>query len=277
MKTIAKLATYGAAVAVTFGGALAVGAAVGPIDVAGGSHARHAPTVATAPPRGLAVAAAGYRLELETTTIGPDSPSEFAFRVVDDAGATVTNFQELHQERLHLIVLSRNLVDYRHLHPTMDQSGRWTVALPALAPGSYRVFADFQPDGADNLTLGSDITVPGNVRGVAIPNPRTVSTVGGYTVVMDATPAVGNIEISFVVELNGQAVGTESYLGAAGHLVAIRSGDLAYLDVHPHDTNSSPATFTAGFPTAGTYRLFFDFSHDGTVRTATFTVVVPTP
>ena len=34
-------------------------------------------------------------------------------------------------------------------------------------------------------------------------------------------------------------------------------------------------TFTAEFPTAGLYRLFFDFSVDGTVRTASFTVYVP--
>jgi len=30
--------------------------------------------------------------------------------------------------------------------------------------------------------------------------------------------------------------------------------------------------FIAELPSAGTYRLFFDFAHDGEVRTAAFTV-----
>ena len=67
---------------------------------------------------------------------------------------------------------------------------------------------------------------------------------------------------------------TEPYLGAAGHLVVIREGDLGYLHVHPLDGEAGPVRFAAEFPTPGTYRLFFDFSSGGTVRTASFTVDV---
>ena len=50
-------------------------------------------------------------------------------------------------------------------------------------------------------------------------------------------------------------------------------GDLAYLHVH----SASPATpgpveFAAEVPSAGTYRVFFDFQVGGVVRTADFTV-----
>jgi hypothetical protein len=158
----------------------------------------------------------------------------------------------------------------------MDTRGRWTVALPALAPGSYRVFADFQPDGAANITLGADIAVPGTSGVVALAAPSSVTTVGGYSVTLTGTPAVGEQELSFAVSLGGAPVRTDPYLGAAGHLVAIRSGDLAYLHVHPHANAADPVvTFTGEFPTAGTYRLFFDFSAGGAVHTAAFTVAVP--
>lgn len=158
----------------------------------------------------------------------------------------------------------------------MDASGRWTVDLPTLTPGSYRVFADFQPDGADNLTLGTDVTVAGDVEDTDVPEPSAFSLTGDYHVMLAGTPRVGETELSFTVELGGEQVRTDPYLGAAGHLVAIRSGDLAYLHVHPHtDDTTSVVTFTGEFPTAGTYRLFFDFSHNGEVRTAAFTVVVP--
>jgi hypothetical protein len=71
----------------------------------------------------------------------------------------------------------------------------------------------------------------------------------------------------------------EPYLGAYGHLVALRAGDLAYLHVHPEGEEpaagqlSGPSvTFSAEAPTAGRYLLYLDFQVDGKVHTATFTV-----
>ena len=281
MSTAGKLAAFAALVAVVFGGAAAVGAAVGPIDVgtgttAHGSHDTGSTSVAD-PPRGLAIAVDGYRLVLDTTTVANGEPSSFGFEIVDDIGTPVTAFDELHTRPLHLIVLSRNMVDYLHLHPTMDVHGHWTVELPPLSPGSYRVFADFQPTGSANLTLGADVAVPGDPPPVTMPAPSGVATADPYTVTMAGTPTTGDSELSFTVEVDGNVVQTDPYLGAAGHLVAIRNGDLAYLHVHPHDVGTTSAvTFTTEFPSAGTYRLFFDYSHDGTVRTASFTVDVAT-
>ena len=61
--------------------------------------------------------------------------------------------------------------------------------------------------------------------------------------------------------------------------MALRAGDLAYLHVHPAGapgdgvTPAGPGiTFYATAPTAGDYRLYLDFQHDGVVRTAEFTV-----
>jgi hypothetical protein len=71
----------------------------------------------------------------------------------------------------------------------------------------------------------------------------------------------------------------QPYLGAYGHLVALRGGDLAYLHVHPDGTPGDGATdpgpevvFYAAVPSAGTYHLYLDFQHNGVVRTAAFTV-----
>lgn len=76
----------------------------------------------------------------------------------------------------------------------------------------------------------------------------------------------------------------EPHLGAFGHLVALRQGDLAYLHVHPEgqpgDGRTAPGPqvrFGAEFPSAGAYRLYLDFRHDGVVRTAEFTVHVGDP
>jgi hypothetical protein len=214
-------------------------------------------------------------LVIDTSVVAPGVATTFGFTIVDDRGAPVTRFDELHERRLHFIVLSRDLVGFHHLHPAMDATGHWTVDLPPLPAGSHRVFADFAPTGATNLTLGADISVAGEVQTVAVPQPAADYAVDGYIVTLRGTPQVGDTELQFSVARAGQVVTTEPYLGAAGHLVAIRTGDLAYLHVHPHDEAGPVITFTAAFPTAGTYRLFLDFAHGGVVRTAAFTLTVP--
>jgi hypothetical protein len=71
-------------------------------------------------------------------------------------------------------------------------------------------------------------------------------------------------------------VRTQPYLGAGGHLVALREGDLAFLHVHPMPAGhgADDVSFAATFPTAGRYRLFLQFRHEGRVRTAAFTQAV---
>lgn len=65
----------------------------------------------------------------------------------------------------------------------------------------------------------------------------------------------------------------EPYLGARGHLVALREGDLAYLHVHPESdaTEGRDIRFAVEYPSAGRYRLFLQFKHEGRVHTAAFT------
>ena len=95
---------------------------------------------------------------------------------------------------------------------------------------------------------------------------------------MNGTPTLGDSELSFTVATGEDVLRTDPYLGASGHLVAIRGGDLAYLHVHPNEDENTPVvTFTAEFPTAGVYRLFFDFALNDTVRTARSLSRSPTP
>ena len=75
-------------------------------------------------------------------------------------------------------------------------------------------------------------------------------------------------QLEFAVTRNGRPARLQDYLGAKGHLVALRQGDLAYLHVHP---DADSLKFMATFPTAGAYRLFLQFKVDGAVYTAAFT------
>lgn len=226
---------------------------------------------------GLAVEANGFRLVPTVATLPANVSSLLTFRIEDNSGQLHVAFDELHERRLHLIVLSRNLVAYHHLHPTMDPAGNWSVDVPSLAPGSYKVYADFKPTGSDRITLAFDVQVAGLVPVTDLPAPATINDVDGYSVTWSGDVAVGTSSIDFSVDRDGTRVVLEPYLGAAGHLVVVRVGDLGYLHVHPvEDPGSGGVRFSADFPTPGNYRLFFDFAHDGGVHTASFTVKVPT-
>jgi hypothetical protein len=66
----------------------------------------------------------------------------------------------------------------------------------------------------------------------------------------------------------------EPYLGARGHLVALREGDLAFLHVHPDEEGEAQPGhigFGVEYPSAGRYRLFLQFKHQGVVQTVAFT------
>jgi hypothetical protein len=105
--------------------------------------------------------------------------------------------------------------------------------------------------------------------------------VDGYEVRLDGELTPGKAStVTATVTRNGAAVGDlQPYLGAYGHLVALRAADLGYLHVHPlgepGDGTTTPGPeirFAVEVPTSGRYRLFLDFQHAGTVRTAEFTL-----
>jgi hypothetical protein len=172
---------------------------------------------------------------------------------------------------MHLIVVRRDFAGFQHLHPDMDEGGTWHTELALAEPGTYRVFADFVIDG-DKQTLATDLFVAGDFQPQPFPLPDHVADAGDdYTVEITGEAAAGQEStLDFVIRHQGNVVDDiPEYLGARGHLVALRDGDLAYLHVHADEERLS---FEAEFPTPGAYRLFLQFRHNGEVRTAAFTV-----
>jgi hypothetical protein len=244
------------------------------MDAGRDAHAAE-PRGTGATPPGLAVAAHGMHLLADQTTLPAGQTTSYTFRIVGAHGAPVRDFALEHGKRLHLIVVRRDLTGYQHLHPTMAPDGTWTVPLRLAAPGSYRVFADFTPAGGEKTTLGTDVLVDGDARYAALPAPAAHATGDGYDVAIGGTPAAGRMgTLTFTVTRGGKPVtDLQPYLQARGHLVALRAGDLAYLHVHPEDeaTPGDRISFMTELPTAGRYRLFLQFKHEGRIHTVAFT------
>lgn len=230
---------------------------------------------------GLSLSAGGFTLAPSTTTFGAGVAQPFTFRVLGPDGKAVTRFVLNHDKLMHLVVARHDLSGFQHLHPEMAPDGTWTVPLTLPSPGIWRIYTDFvtfDPAGAQaTVTLAVDATVAGDYRPVPLAEPARTGTAGGMTVTMEGTPAVGATQpLSLRVLASGTPVtDLERYLGAYGHLVVLRDGDLGYLHVHPEDQLVGGAVkFWLSAPSVGRYRLYFEFQRAGQVHRAEFTVDV---
>jgi hypothetical protein len=282
--TITRLTLFAGLIGVVFAGAALAGSALDPdvergtasseapgsegAHAAGGAGDTHSPTQGTAA-KGLAQADRGLRLVIDDPA-AVAAQRRLAFRIVNERGATVRDFDVEHARRMHLIVVRRDLSGFQHLHPRQTQDGGWTVPLRLAGGGTHRVYADFS-SGGESHTLGTDVQSDGGFVARELPHPAsTARTDTGLDVRLE--PTRGGVR--FTVFEDGRRVrDIEPYLGARGHLVALREGDLAFLHVHPESTagEGSDIRFAVEYPSEGRYRLFLQFKLDGRVHTAAFT------
>ncbi len=231
--------------------------------------------------------------DVSTKTYQPNVSSPYTFSIVDDRGATIKDFATVHEKVMHLILVRKDLQEFQHLHPDFNQAtGQFTLAnLTFPSDGQYRIFPDFAPMSAQRgpdgmplgVTLNEDVVVGNlaNYKPQAVTESSRTQTVQGYTVQLATTPtpitAESSTTLSFALTQKGRPVtNLEKYLGALGHAVVLREGDLEFLHTHALDENVTNQTgsidFAVTFPSAGKYKVFGQFQHQGKVLTTDFVV-----
>ena len=299
MNAAAKLTGFAAVLGVLFVAGAAAGDAVNPDapgtsgDAAGGhtqaataapatghggSAGAHGSLPAATAVRGLAVAQDDLRLVLADTAAAAGRTEPLEFQVVDEQGAVARDFDVAHEKRMHLIVVRRDLTGFQHLHPVQAADGTWAAPVKLGEPGSYRVFADFTR-GGKAITLAGDLQASGKATLRPLPEPeRTADAGGGLAITRAGTlraEAGHQATLTFTAAAGAAPAKLQPYLGAGGHLVALREGDLAFLHVHPTNDPAGWAggrvSFESQFPTTGRYRLFLQVQTGGAVHTAAFT------
>lgn len=276
---LAKIAAFAVSLLLVFGAAFALGGALEPSPPAQGeralphreagaggasSHGATAPHGASAgtAPHGASHGQEGPRLRV-------DSTQPLRFRVVWPDGSALREFDVTHTKRMHAIVVRDDLSSFRHLHPRLAPDGTWAADLRLPERGAHTLFADFS-SGGEALTLDAPLPGGGASAPRPLPAPRPVAhAAGGFEVRL--APVVARpgeeVELAFDVRRGGRPADIQPYLGAGGHLVALREGDLEFLHVHP----LRGTVFATTFPASGSYRLFLQFKVDGEVRTVAFT------
>src|SRR5260370_26284000 len=192
---------------------------------------------------------------------------QLSFTVRDFFGKSVRALQIVHEKPMHLMIVSRDLAEFYHIHPEPSQGGVFRVSHIFPHGGDYRLFADFTPLGASARIAPFDLKVQGAPR-AAIPLDPVAgwnSAVGGVRMTLSADkPLRAGQDIGLSMAIFDTKTGApihnlQRYLGAWAH-IAIVSQDLQdFIHVHPmEDTSAGPVTTirtSAGFRRPRLYKM----------------------
>jgi len=207
--------------------------------------------------------------------------------VVDSSGIPVQKFIEDRTKLMHLIVVSKDLGTFMHVHPEYVGEGVFTVRISFPHAGPYLLISEFIPEHQDITVHKQWITVAGEMppKVETLPDDSYSKSMGNLHISLTASPGLNNIIAGEMVMLlfqvsdaeTLQPVGRlETYLGASGHSVILNSAADVYVHVHAAEEMSSGGNvmFHTVFPEAGFYKIWGQFQYEGQLTTVPFVVQV---
>lgn len=219
--------------------------------------------------------AGDYRVLLHTIpdTLAPGENATLHITISRKDGSPVA-FDIIHEKPVHVMLLRDDLQHFAHLHADVPaETYTLTYAFPEA--GAYRVMVEFSEHGK-TVAVPLDIAVPGVHEPMpVVPSEHTFS-VDGYAILLEAPAelrAGTEQDLTFVVSKDLRAVtDLDNFLGEKMHLAVWQEG-LKHFE-HAHPAHGGGLNFHVTFPEPGTYKLFPQFQHEGTVQTAEFVVNV---
>ena len=154
-------------------------------------------------------------------------------------GDIVRDFDVLHEQLVHLIVVRDGLDEFAHLHPTVDDRGNLRTTYTFSKAGNYRLFADYQAKGKHASVAKALLHVSGpelEPEPLLVNAPGNVSADGLQVKIAIPSSSVGAAtQLRFeLADEAGRAIKDLSpYLGARGHLVVLNAAGDVYVHAHP--------------------------------------------
>lgn len=198
-------------------------------------------------------------------------------------GQPIKDFEIEHEKLMHLIVVSKDLSYFDHIHPEYKENGLFTVTPNFPSGGEYKLFADYVPKGATKTIKWYDVTIGGN-KGKTTPlteDKELTKVVDGKEVTLKFDHLMTSMDLTMTFTIKDAntkqpITNLQPYLGAIGHVVAISGDTETYLHVHPMEEKGTgpDAKFMTTFPKNGLYQIWGQFQQDRKVFTVPFTVNV---
>lgn len=205
-------------------------------------------------------------------------------QVNDNKGQPIKEFDVEHEKLMHLIVVSKDLSYFDHIHPEYKENGLFTVTPNFPSGGEYKFFADFVPKGADKTVKSYGVTIAGNQRKTTplTEDKELTKVVDGKEVTLKFNHLMTGMDstLTFTIKdanTKQPITNLQPYLGAVGHVVAISGDTETYLHVHPIDEHAKgpDAKFMTNFSKGGLYKIWGQFQQNGKVLTVPFTINIP--
>jgi hypothetical protein len=230
-----------------------------------------------------------FKLDVELLARPGGGASGLTLVVRDpESGKEAPTFVDIHERRLHLFVVSRDLARFEHLHPEPQGGGRFTLRHD-LAAGEYILIADFLPGAATSQFVQRAVVTPGYRGALFAPLPPlelspTEQVAGDLRIRIDLPAPVARRETPVRFHISDAANGSpvvdlQPFLGAAGHALFVNQDVSAAMHGHPEGapTAGPTVTFNPIFPAPGRYKVWVQFQRGGRVQTAAFVIEIPQP
>ena len=252
---------------------------------------------------------AGVEVEtwVEPASPVPGEPTELTYRVSEAGnGDAVTELPVDHERQMHLIAVSRDLEQFRHVHPEPGASGDFAVTTEFPMEGTYALFDEFVRDGRKVLDR-REIEV--GVGGVPSLRPDLdPKTVDDLTVSLEAPEEIrAGEEAAFTYTLEKEdgtpADDLEPYLDAPAHVAIVSEDTQEFAHTHGEADASEEGSsvghseadaaeggehadygggqtfgpeigFHYTFEKPGFYKIWAQFNHHGSVITVPFVVEI---
>ncbi|KTD01232.1 hypothetical protein [Legionella feeleii] len=152
------------------------------------------------------------------------------------------DLNEVHTQKIHLLIIDDNLSDYTHTHPqATNKAGVYQFTWqPTQKNATYRIWADLVPTKTNRqeYVISNLLSAPQNTLRSAHQLARE-NTVDGYTFKLSfdqkqlkvGKPALGTIHIT---DTKGNPVRSlESVMGAYAHIVGFNDDFKTIVHIHP--------------------------------------------
>ncbi len=240
-----------------------------------------------------------FELRLQTTPRAalPGRKTRLEFKVFNPiTGEQVKSFGLLHEKLFHLFVVSQDLAEFQHIHPSFEPDGRFVIDTVLPRAGHYKVYADLYPlDGVPQV-LERHISTAGHSGDLYSSRPQLepdavlTKTVDGMKVELSLEPAepIAGRPIVLRYHLTEAATGAPvrdltPYLAAWGHTLILSEDQRDYVHSHPVEVipearegelprGGPDVTFEALLPRPGIYRIWSQFLRAGRDESAVTTV-----
>ncbi|NOT58995.1 MAG: YHYH protein [Acidobacteria bacterium] len=228
-------------------------------------------------------------LTIHGKQLAAHQPLRLSFAITNN-GKSVRHLEYVHERPLHLLVVSEDLEDFAHIHPTLTAGDRYEVTHTFPRGGRYRLYADYTPPGSAQRITSFVLDLPDR-RPASV-----VRAASPYHVQLAASsPLRANTEIEFALTIrdaqtNQAVTDLEPFLGAWAHFVIIDERHESFIHAHPIESTPRAASHThdvaslgpppetirtlTSFPRAGKYKLWAQFQRNGTVITQPFVLRV---